>query len=381
MRVAGRRAVGAGHAEGERDGCGSASRAGASGLRCSIVAARPRAGRCLRRPPSRGDRRATGPRPSSECPGRRQGSRRRARSRPGGTSGSPPTRICVLKRDYEDQVCSVVRTLELVGERWTLLIICDAFLGRRRFEQLQESLGIARNVLTEALPELGVHVIVNVKGRVDEVVRPGCDVHGDDVLVGRRGGHRRAVARGVHGGCEHGARGRPTGARQALGSAREGHAAKWLWLRAVAARRQPARRDRPGSGDPKESVSASNLAAGDYRVLVCGFANAASQPYNASLQIIARRAPRARAGDERSLHHADTTHAVGFQLRAGNGRSATSKSRGLRPRCRSRSNPGRQRASRAASGTIPVRSARNALPCETSRRRGATRDERGGVGS
>jgi DNA-binding HxlR family transcriptional regulator len=60
----------------------------------------------------------------------------------------------VLKRDYEGQNCSVARALEIVGERWTLLIVRDAFLGRRRFEEFQESLGIARNVLTDRLNRL-----------------------------------------------------------------------------------------------------------------------------------------------------------------------------------------------------------------------------------
>jgi DNA-binding HxlR family transcriptional regulator len=60
----------------------------------------------------------------------------------------------MLKRDYEGQNCSIARALEVVGERWTLLIIRDAFLGLRRFEQFQESLGIARNVLTDRLNRL-----------------------------------------------------------------------------------------------------------------------------------------------------------------------------------------------------------------------------------
>ena len=60
----------------------------------------------------------------------------------------------MLKREYEGQVCSIARALELVGERWTLLIVRDAFLGLRRFEQFQESLGIARNVLTDRLNRL-----------------------------------------------------------------------------------------------------------------------------------------------------------------------------------------------------------------------------------
>jgi DNA-binding HxlR family transcriptional regulator len=60
----------------------------------------------------------------------------------------------MLNRDYEGQNCSIARALEVVGERWTLLIIRDVFLGRRRFDQLQESLGIARNVLTDRLNRL-----------------------------------------------------------------------------------------------------------------------------------------------------------------------------------------------------------------------------------
>ncbi|MGH2985467.1 MAG: winged helix-turn-helix transcriptional regulator, partial [Solirubrobacterales bacterium] len=56
----------------------------------------------------------------------------------------------MLGREY-DQVCSIARTLELLGERWTLLIIRDVFSRRRRFDQIQENLGIARNVLSARL--------------------------------------------------------------------------------------------------------------------------------------------------------------------------------------------------------------------------------------
>jgi DNA-binding HxlR family transcriptional regulator len=60
----------------------------------------------------------------------------------------------VLKRDYEGQNCSIARALEVVGERWTLLIVRDAFLGLRRFDEFQANLGIARNVLTDRLNRL-----------------------------------------------------------------------------------------------------------------------------------------------------------------------------------------------------------------------------------
>ena len=67
--------------------------------------------------------------------------------------------ICVkigrmLKRDYEGQNCSIARALEIVGERWTLLIIRDVFLGLRKFDEIQEDLGIARNILTDRLNRL-----------------------------------------------------------------------------------------------------------------------------------------------------------------------------------------------------------------------------------
>ena len=60
----------------------------------------------------------------------------------------------VLRRDYEGQNCSIARTLELVGERWSLLIIRDCFRGLRRFDQFQASLGIATNVLSSRLDRL-----------------------------------------------------------------------------------------------------------------------------------------------------------------------------------------------------------------------------------
>jgi DNA-binding HxlR family transcriptional regulator len=60
----------------------------------------------------------------------------------------------VLKRDYSGQLCSIARSLELVGDRWTLLIVRDVALGLSRFDQLQESLGVATNTLTDRLNRL-----------------------------------------------------------------------------------------------------------------------------------------------------------------------------------------------------------------------------------
>ena len=60
----------------------------------------------------------------------------------------------MLPRTYSEQVCSIARTLEVVGERWTLLILRDAFLGVRRFDDFQTRLEISRSVLTGRLAEL-----------------------------------------------------------------------------------------------------------------------------------------------------------------------------------------------------------------------------------
>ena len=53
-----------------------------------------------------------------------------------------------------EQYCPVAHALELVGERWSLLIVRDVMNGHRRFGELQEALGIARNVLSSRLQRL-----------------------------------------------------------------------------------------------------------------------------------------------------------------------------------------------------------------------------------
>jgi DNA-binding HxlR family transcriptional regulator len=58
------------------------------------------------------------------------------------------------RTSFEDMSCSIAQSLEIVGEWWTLLIIRDAFLGVTRFEEFQQRLGIARNILTDRLDTL-----------------------------------------------------------------------------------------------------------------------------------------------------------------------------------------------------------------------------------
>jgi DNA-binding HxlR family transcriptional regulator len=50
--------------------------------------------------------------------------------------------------------CSVAAALEIIGERWSFLVVREAFLGVRRFDALQANLGIARNILTARLRAL-----------------------------------------------------------------------------------------------------------------------------------------------------------------------------------------------------------------------------------
>ena len=57
-----------------------------------------------------------------------------------------------MKRtQFADQPCAVARTMDIVGELWSFMIIRNVFLGVRRFEGLRENLGISRKVLTERL--------------------------------------------------------------------------------------------------------------------------------------------------------------------------------------------------------------------------------------
>jgi len=57
-------------------------------------------------------------------------------------------------RDLKDEPCSVARTLSVIGDRWTLMILRDCFMGLRRFEHFEASLGITRHVLADRLKKL-----------------------------------------------------------------------------------------------------------------------------------------------------------------------------------------------------------------------------------
>ncbi len=62
----------------------------------------------------------------------------------------------MVKKSFSDMDCSLAQALDVIGEWWSMLIVRDFFLGNgvRRFEQLRDSLGISRNILTERLKTL-----------------------------------------------------------------------------------------------------------------------------------------------------------------------------------------------------------------------------------
>ena len=67
----------------------------------------------------------------------------------------------MLGKDYRDQDCLVARSLEILGERWTLLVVRDAFWGVRRFTDFQAHLDIPRAVLSERLRGPVAHGVLN----------------------------------------------------------------------------------------------------------------------------------------------------------------------------------------------------------------------------
>lgn len=69
----------------------------------------------------------------------------------------------MAKNGFEDKMCSVARTLDVIGEWWSLMIVRDLLLARgtARFEDLREGLGISRNVLTERLRKLTENDVIH----------------------------------------------------------------------------------------------------------------------------------------------------------------------------------------------------------------------------
>ncbi|AFU06185.1 winged helix-turn-helix transcriptional regulator [Nocardia brasiliensis] len=67
------------------------------------------------------------------------------------------------RTNFGEMACSIARTLDVIGEAWSPLILRDVFVGMTRFDQLQADLGVSRKVLTERLNHLVEHGILERK--------------------------------------------------------------------------------------------------------------------------------------------------------------------------------------------------------------------------
>lgn len=68
---------------------------------------------------------------------------------------------------HERAECPVARTVDVIGDRWSLLIVRDAFDGISRFGEFQRNLGLAKNILSSRLRELVAHEILEVVPAAD----------------------------------------------------------------------------------------------------------------------------------------------------------------------------------------------------------------------
>jgi DNA-binding HxlR family transcriptional regulator len=75
------------------------------------------------------------------------------------------------RSDFGDQPCSIARTLDIIGDRWTPLVLRDIALGISRFDVIQRDLGLSRKVLTQRLQHLIEHEVIARTPYQDNPVR------------------------------------------------------------------------------------------------------------------------------------------------------------------------------------------------------------------
>ncbi|MFI9503439.1 winged helix-turn-helix transcriptional regulator [Nocardia sp. NPDC052566] len=103
-------------------------------------------------------------------------------------------------REWTDPTCPVARTIDLVGDRWCLLIVRDAMDGATAFTEFQQRLGIARNILADRLRRLIEHGILTSaptpggKRHIYELTDAGRDLFTTIVAL-RQWGERHAFTR------------------------------------------------------------------------------------------------------------------------------------------------------------------------------------------
>jgi DNA-binding HxlR family transcriptional regulator len=74
-------------------------------------------------------------------------------------------------RDLAEQECSVARAVAVIGDRWTLMVLRDCFLGVRRFEDFERRLGISRSIIAERLRHLVDEGVLRREAYQDRPVR------------------------------------------------------------------------------------------------------------------------------------------------------------------------------------------------------------------
>src|SRR3546814_5143645 len=76
--------------------------------------------------------------------------------------------ISMRWNELDQEICSLARTMSVIGDRWTILILRECFMKVRRFEDFQSRLGISRGVLAERLHGLTDNFILTKVARSEE---------------------------------------------------------------------------------------------------------------------------------------------------------------------------------------------------------------------
>src|SRR4051812_24171145 len=110
-------------------------------------------------------------------------------------------------RSFEGQNCSIARALEVVGERWTLLVMREMLLGRHGFREIKRNTGIASNILSDRLSTLVEHGLLARDGERYKLTEKGLDLN-PVVLSLMQWGDKYAAPNGppkvpVHTTCGH----------------------------------------------------------------------------------------------------------------------------------------------------------------------------------
>ena len=118
-------------------------------------------------------------------------------------------------RDFPRDACAVASTLEVIGERWTMHVLRESFLGIRRFEDFRRNIGVARNILSDRLATLVAEGILRRELYSEHpprheyrLTRKGVDLYGILIELGKWGNRWSPQPEGPavvlrHRGCGH----------------------------------------------------------------------------------------------------------------------------------------------------------------------------------